>query len=205
MASLSGLRSLVYVYLGTTSADPAYPSATVNALINAAANTLIADVHQARPDYISTTATINPSVALTRTYVLPGIFAGWLEVRETDATGALLEEVRTEDLPKASFGAFAVSGADGSAVLKTSTAVEAGIPLYLHYRSMPVELAADSDTPSWCPTAYHDLIARLAAIDGFGLGNESAPSSHFLRSTEDRKAQFWAAISRRGVAPTLQR
>lgn len=207
MATLAGLRSLVYVYLGTTSSDPAYPSATVNSLVNAAANALIADVHQAKPDYLLLGQDpLTAQSSTSHSYTLPTTFAGWVEVRVGSSTGVQLTEARREELDQyPSLPAFAITGADGAAVLTTSAAVEAGVDLYLLYRTQPAELVADADVPTWLPTAFHDLLARKAAIDAFGLGNESAPSPLFVASTSDREAQFWVSIGRRGVAPTIQR
>lgn len=208
MATLSGLQALVYVYLGTTSSDPAYPAATVTALLNAAAGRYVDDIHQARPDYLFTSTTLAASTPTTRIYTLPADFAGWLEVRATDADGVLMQEVRREELiaaGNAGIPAFAITGADGAAVLSTSTGVDAGISIYIVYRTTPAELSAADDIPSWMPARFHDLLAREAAVDGFGLGAESAPSRTFLQTLEDRRSQFWAAISRRGVAPTIQR
>lgn len=208
MASLSGLRTLVYAYLGTTSSDPAYPASTVNALINAAGNALIADIHQQKPDYLvsweGALAAQNPT---SRNYTLPSTFAGWVEVRLGSATGTQLTEVRREELELyTSAAAFSVTGTDGAnAILTTSAGVESGVALWMFYRYQPSELVADADVPTWLPTAYHDLLARKAAIDAFGLGNESAPSPLFVATTADRETQFWVSIGRRGVGPTIQR
>lgn len=205
MASLAGLQSLTLTYLGTTATDPAYPGATLTALLNAVGNRYVDDVHQAKPDYLNKIVTLAPVSSTSTSYTLPVDFAGWLEVRADDETGSLLTEVRAEELNVwgADAPAFAVVGADGSAVLKSTVGL--GRSIYLCYRYTPDELSLAGDTPAWMPTRFHDLLAREAAIDGFGLGNESAPASHFLATTEDRRAQFWTAISRRGVAPTIQR
>lgn len=206
MASLSGLRSLVYVYLGTTSTDPAYPAATVNALVNAAGNALIADIHQARPDYFQTSATLAPTSPTARTYTLPADYAGWLEVRIGTSSGVRLSEARREELGAlTAVPSFAVTGPDGAATLTVSEGVELNASLFFLYRTQPAELAGDGESPTWLPTAYHDLLARKAAIDAFGLGNESAPSPLFVDSTDDRLSQFWVSIGRRGVDPTIQR
>lgn len=206
MATLAGLRTLVYAYLGTTATDPAYPAATINALVNAAGNGLLADVHQARPDLLQKYTTLTAASTTSRDYTLPSDYAGWLEVRSPDGEGTQLGEVRREELFNASgFPAFAITGPDGGALLQTSPGLNAGVTVFLLYRYQPAELAGDTESPTWLASSYHDLIARQAAIDAFGLGNESAPSPLFVRSTEERRAQFWASISRRGVAPTIQR
>lgn len=203
MATLSGLRSLVYVYLGTVPTDPAYPTASVNALINAAGNKLIADIHQANPDYLAGATTLIPTSYPD--YDLPGEFAGWTDVRIGSSTGTRLTECRSEELANACVPSFAVSFPDGQAFLTVSSHVPSDSVLSLLYRFQPVELIEDTDIPVWLPPPFHDLLARQAAIDAFGLGNESAPSPRFVQSTEDREAQLWVAVGRRGVAPTIQR
>lgn len=205
MASLVGLRSLVYTYLGTTSSDPAYPAASVNALINASGNALIADIHQARPDYFLESVILTPSLPAARQYTPPAGYAGWLDVRLSDKDGTPLSEVRYEELARSSAPVFAVTGPDSAPTLTASDAVELNAAIYLLYRTQPAELVVDADVPTWLPAHYHDLLARKAAIDAFGLGNESTPSPLFVASTEDREAQLWVSIGRRGVAPTIQR
>lgn len=211
MANLAALQALVYVYLGTTSSDPAYPAATVTALLNAAAGRYVDDIHQARPDYLYKYQNLSPNSPGGRGYTLPTDFAGWLELRVNDSDGqpgTYMQEVRREELHAAGDAgvpAFSITGPDGSAKLETSTGIAAGASLFLVHRYTPAELSVAGDTPSWLPSRFHDLLAREAAIDGFGLGAESAPSRTFLETTEDRRSQFWQAIGRRGIAPTLQR
>lgn len=198
MAALSALRALVYVYLGTKASDPMYPTTTVDALLNAAANKYAADVQQANPSYMRAVTTL--TAASANTYTLPDDFAGWLDVRLTDARGVPLEEVRDDELNAASFSdAFAITGADDAATLTTARGVAEDAALYLKYRTQPAVLADAADAPSWMPAQFHDLLAREAAIDAFGVGNEAAPPARFTEETEDRRGQFWLHIGRRGV------
>lgn len=201
MATLAGLRTLVYTYLGTVSTDPAYSLTTVNTLLNAVGNRYIDDIHQMKPDYLVKTATITGAA---HSYTLPTDFAGWLEVRLVDATGRSLDEARHEELNDGgSF--FSITGPDGTAILTTSDAVTAGSAIYLRHRYTPAELSGDTDVPTWMSSRHHDLLAREAAIDAYGLGNESQPASTFIATTAERRAQFWLAIGRRGVQPMIQR
>lgn len=203
--NLSAIRSLVYTYLGTQSTDPAYPSATVTSLINAAANAYIADIQQLDPTYLRTTTTLSPTAAGARTYTLPANFAGVVEVRQTDADGARLAQVRDDELAINDYRAcFAIYGADGSATLETR-GVTAGVTLWLKYRYQPSELSATTDSPSWMPAQFHDLLAREAAIDAFGLGAEASPSPVFMQTTADRRGQFWQHVTVRGVTPRTTR
>jgi hypothetical protein len=202
VASLSSLRTLFYAYLGTTSSDPFYPPTTANALINATANKYIADVHDMNPGYLVDTETLSPDTAGGRIYTLPADFSKWLEVRITDSNGSMCAEVRTEELNMGYDGpVFAITGPNGTAKLTTGDSINAGVSIYLKYAYQPSEMSADGDTPSWMPTKFHDLLAREAAIDAYGLGNESAPSRQFVDETNDRRGQFWYSISQRGVQP----
>ena len=205
MSTLAALRSLVYTYVGTASTDPAYPSGTVNTLLNAVGNRYVDDIHQMKPDYLVKTTTLTTAAA-SHAYTLPSDFAGFLEVRLTDATGWMMTEVRHDEL-NLGFGGpvFSITGPDGTAILTTADSVTAANAIYLRHRYTPVEMAADTDVPTWMPSRFHDLLAREAAIDAYGLGNESQPAGHFIQSTEDRRAQFWYSIGRRGVQTMIQR
>lgn len=204
MASLSTLRGLFYVYLGTKSTDPKFPTSTANALINAAANKYAADVQQQNASWLESETSL---ASATRSYALPANFAGALDVRLTDEQGQQLIEVRGDELAAAAgMPAFAITGPDGtSGRLKTSRGVTEGAALWLKYRYQPAELVNDIDVPSWMPSQFHDLLAREAALDAFGLGNEGEPGSLFVQELFDRRAQFWAHIGRRGVAGTSTR
>jgi len=199
-------RGLVYTYLGTIASDPAYPAATVTALLNAVANKYIADVQQMAPSYLRDTDTLAAAGATSRSYALPADFAGWLDVRVTDASGSPLSEVRDDELAVVADGChFSITGPDSAATLTTDEGVSAGVALYLKYRYQPAEMSDDADAPDWMPTQFHDLLAREAAIDAFGLGDESAPSPLFLQETQDRRAQFWLHIGNRGIQPMTLR
>lgn len=198
MADLTTLRALFYVYLGTVSTDPAYPQTTADVLLNAAARELAADMQQMAPDMLQKVVTLNPDVAGGSTYTLPSDFYEALEVRLGTNLGTPLEEVRSEELDLGWDGpVFAIYGPDATATLEVSDLAEPGSPLYFRYGYQPVDLAAPSDIPSWMPTQFHDLIARAAAIDAYGLGAEAAPAPEFLEKTEDRKGQYWFHLSRR--------
>lgn len=202
MASLTTLRSLFYIYVGTKPTDPMYPTATVDALLNAAAHKYIADVQQANPAYLVKTTTLNLAA---RTASLPVDFAGYVDVRFDDATGRPLREVRLEELDTPSRAAFAITGPDAAATLTASQAVAENATLYFAYRYQPADLVNPSDIPEWMPAPFHDLLAREAAVDGFGLGAEGAPVVAFLTELQDRRAQFWAHVMRRGTQPLTTR
>lgn len=198
MAALSDLRTLFYSYVGTKSSDPMYPTATVTTLLNTVADKYIEDVRQASAQYLSKTATLTPTASGSYAYDLPADFAGYVDVQLRDVAGSSLPEVRREELPCAG-ASFAIVGADGSAQLLASPAVGADTPLFLTYSYQPDELVLDTDEPRWMPRPFHSLLAREAAIDAMGFGAESEAARRFIEETEDRKAQFWARLTRRGT------
>jgi hypothetical protein len=203
VASLATLRSLFYVYVGTKTTDPLYPSSTVDALINAAANRYKADLQQMNPGWLSDTATLTLSSGAVS---LPADFAGVLDLRIDDSTGSRLREVRYEELGLAWSGAvYAITGSDATATLHCSSGVDEDATLYLVYRTQPAELSAGTDVPSWMPGQFHDLLAREAAVDGFGLGSEGAPTPVFLERLDDARAQFWHHVRTRSTQPLLSR
>lgn len=199
MANLAALRSLVYVYLGTRPTDPAYPSSSLNSLINGVANKLALETKQQNASLLQKSQSLT---SVTREYSLPADFAGYVEVRLDDDTGSKIVEVRDEDLTDDPRAAFSIYGPDGAAKLRVNTAVSMGRTLWLKYSYWPAELAADADAPSWLPSAFHDLLAREAALDAFGLGAEGEPSMLFLDETRDRRALYWSHVGRRGVSTT---
>ena len=205
--NLAALRSLTYVYLGTVNTDPAYPATTVTTLLNAVANKYIADAHEMAPSYLRKVATLTATSPTARTYNLPADFSRWLDVRLNNSDGSQLEERRDDEMNEPQSGyVFSVTGPDGSAVLTTHSSVSAGVPLYLKYAYQPAEMVNDGDSPaSWMPAQFHDLLAREAAIDAFGLGDEATPSPVFLQETIDRRGQYWYHMGRRGIQPMTVR
>lgn len=196
---LSDIRTLFYAYLGTPATDPMYPPATANALINAVAHKYMDDLSQSDPARFFNVVTLTPNTD-TRDYPLPSDFQMALDVRFASNQGVKLDVVRYDELNAAwAFAAYALTGDDANAVLHTSQFCTQGESLYFLYQQAQVDMAADTDEPTWMPARYHDLLARKAAIDAYGLGDEAAPSPTFMQETADREAQFYLAIMRRTV------
>ena len=197
--TLADLRTLFYVYIGTTSSDPMYPTATVNALINAVAAKYRQETYQADPSRFEIEVTLSP-VSQTRQYLLPADFGGWLDVRFDTSKGTKLDQVRSDELNAAwSFAAFAITGPDAAATLTTSEFCTLGEAIYLKYLQVQSPMSADTDEPLWLDADFHDLLAREAAIDAYGLGDEAQPSPRFMQETEDRRAMWYLHLMRRGV------
>lgn len=194
MASLATLRANTLIYLGTSSADKAYPPATLNFLLNNAVNRILEDVQECNPGWFRATTTLTSA---TRAYTLPVTFRKVLEVRITDAEGVELSEVRDDDLNATSGYAYAVTGADHAATLTTGPTVEEGASLYLKYGYWPSDLSDDADQPDSIPRKFHDIIALEAAKEGFGLGGEQEFPVALQDRLYDRTAQLHNHVSRR--------
>jgi len=199
LASLATLRTNTLIYLGTTAGDKAFPPASLNLLLNNAVNALIDDISAQNPAWLRTIVTLQSQSPTTRLYTLPVDFAGWLAVQLDDNNGALLTEVRDDDLDATGGYVFSIIGADHAATLTTGTTVSVGSPLYLKYKAWPVDLAADGDQPDMIPRKYHDLIALTAAEEGMGLGGEGALPGTLIGRKLDRHAQLMMHVTRRGV------
>jgi hypothetical protein len=199
VASLSTLRGNTLVYLGTTSADKAFPPATLNLLINNAVNALLDDIGEMNPAWLRLAVTLAAQSSTSHLYTLPADFSGWLEVKLDNADGAPCTEVRDDELDSTGGYVFSIIGSDHAATLTTGSTISQGNPLYLKYKAWPVDLAADADQPDMIPRKYHDVIALYAAEEGMGLGGEGALPATLIRRKEDRHAQLMMHVARRGV------
>lgn len=199
MASLATLRTNTLIYLGTTAADKAFPSATLNFLLNNAVNGLLADVDEANPSWLRVIATLAAQSPTSHLYTLPADFSKWLEVNLDDKDGAPLTEVKDDELDGTGGYVFSLVGPDHATTLTTGDTIATGNPLYLKYRAWSVDLSGDADQPDMIPRKFHDLIAMNAADEGFSLGGESSPTPEFQRRRADRHAQLMMHVARRGV------
>lgn len=197
---LGTIRTLFYAYLGTPANDPMYPPATANALINAVASKYKQEIFQADPGRFQAVVTLPDPGNGTRLYPLPSDFQMALDVRFATDQGVKLDEVRPDEINAAwAFAAYAIFGSDDSATLQASQFCTQGQALYLMYQQDQPGLMADTDIPTWMPKDFHDLFARDAAIDAYGLGDEAAPSPAFVQETNDRRALFYQKLGRRSV------
>lgn len=204
------LTTLVRSYLGTASDDPAYTATILNPLLQSAYDSLIADIQDANPHYLSTAVTLTADSSTSHLYTFatqsPAItdFAKWLEVRWTDEDGVLLAEARLEDLRDGGGGLFALTGPDEAPVLRTGADDEAGTALYFRYAYWPADWDEDSDEPTGIPAKYHDLVA-LEALFAFALGGEARVPADLRIRWMDRRAQLLSRVGRRGIQPSRSR
>lgn len=209
--NLGDLRTTALAYLGTASDDPAYPSTTLNLLVQQAYDQVMGEIVAESPMYLSTTTNLIPDVATVGVYTLatqtPAItnFRAWLEVRWESEIGPLLRECRIEELTNYGQYYFAVTGTDETAVFALSSQSSVANPLFLRYAYWPALLAVDTDSPVGVPSRYHDLIALRTAAMAFGLGGEGQFPPVLAAIMQDRMAALLHDVSRRGVAPAKSR
>ena len=204
------IATMVRTLLGTAEDDPAFSGTILNPLIQSAYDSLVADIHDANPHYLSTSVTLAADSASSHVYTFATQsspvtdFAKWLEVRWTDEEGRLLDEVRLEELAAYGGDAFALSGVDESVVLRTATTDTAGEAIWFRYAYWPTAFTEDSSTPSGIPARYHDVVA-LETLFVFALGGEQARPRELRDRWQDRRNQLMARVGRRGVQNSLSR
>jgi hypothetical protein len=215
MTTRATVKAWVRAYLGTTIDDGLYGDTTptsgvatvLDPIIQQAVDSLIAEIHQANPSYLSKSQTLAADSATARTYTFATQsvpltdFARWLEVRETDADGALLGEVRLAELHDAGAGCFCVTGPDDTPVLQTSPDTTAGLALWLRYAYWPAALVDDTTAIAGIPSRFHDVIA-LEALFAFALGGEGSRPPELAQRWQDRRALLFATVAKRGIQPT---
>jgi len=196
--------------LGTADDDPAFSGTIINPLLQSAYDSLLADIHDANPQYLSTTVTLAADSATSHTYTFATQsspitdFAKWLEVRWTDAEGRLLTEERLEDLTVSGGDVFALTGVDETPVLHTAQTDTAGEPVWMRYAYWPAAFTEDASEPSGIPLRYHDVVA-LETLFVYGLGGEQARPRELRDRWQDRRNQMMARIGRRGVQASRTR
>ncbi len=198
MASLATLRANVLIFLGTNSNDKAFPTATLDVLIQNAVNKTVSDIEEMSPGFTRTVVTLTGTDG-SHSYTLASDFSRALDVRITDSEGVKLREVRDDELNSFSGYTFTITGSDHLATLVTGPTVEEGADLYFKYRAWPADLSLTTDVPETIPRKFHDVIALEAAKVGFGLGGEQAFPAVLQDQLDERRAQLFAHCARRSV------
>jgi hypothetical protein len=204
------LKTLIRTYLFTSDDDPAYSDTVLDPIAQQAYDSVLSDINQAKPDYLSKTVTLAADSSASHDYIFAtqavpiDDFASWLEVRYTDEDGTALEEARLEELRGAGSDFFAITGPDEAPVLTTSKDSPAGTPLFFRYGYWPADFVDDSSTLAGVPVKYHDVVA-LEALFAYGLGGEQRLPPELFNRWRDRKAQMLARVGRRGVQNSRSR
>ena len=207
MATRATLKTWLLIYLGTDSDDPAFPAATLEFVLQQAANSLISAIQRANPDYLVKTVTLEPETSTSHVYGLSlqdtpiANFAFWRDVRWTDSAGRSLFECRLDELPEAGADYFSLYGTDEALFIETSPDSQVGENLWLRYTYTPVDMATDNYLPDGIPKQFHDVVA-LEALFAFGLGGEQQRPPELTARWIDRRADLLAHVSRRGSQPS---
>jgi len=217
MATRAQVKASIRRYLGTDTDDPLYGdqtagvSAQLDPLVQEVVDSLVGEIHETNPGYLSKTQVLAADTPATghlyslATQSVPITdFAKWLEVRFDNEDGAVLVEARLEELRVAGSGYFAFTGVDEAAVLQTSKDTTPANPIFLRYGFWPADLASDSSTIGGIPKRYIDVIA-LEALFVFGVGGESRWPEELRERWKNRRAALFAHIQRRGVQPARTR
>lgn len=206
--TLAELRTAVRAYLGVSDTDKAFTATRLNRWLNDALNELRIDTPKS---YFQQRATWVPDSSTSRTYTMstqsPAVTAlqSIIELRIDSATGAKLREMPFEQLPEWDGLSFAVTGADEAATITTSDGVTAGTTLYVVFEAWHSELSADSDTPSWLPSRFHDVPALMATEVAFASGDEGQMPGTLSRKLIDRRAELLTHQRRRTADAMLAR
>ena len=217
MATRAQVKASIRRYLGTDVDDPLYGdqtagvSAQLDPLVQEVVDSLVGEIHEANPGYLSRIQVLAADTPVTgHLYSFqtqsPAItdFAKWLEVRFDNEDGAVLYEARLEELRVAGSGYFTIRYVDEIAVLETSKDTTPANPIFLRFAIWPVDLASDSSVIGGIPKRYIDVVA-LEALFVFGVGGESRWPDELRERWKNRRAALFAHIQRRGVQPARTR
>lgn len=214
--SRAGVKTIIRNLLGTSADDPLYGdtstgvSPLLDPIVQEVVNSLVGEIHEHNPWFLSKTVTLLADSVATRTYIFsaqsaPVIdFSKWLEVRYTDADGSTLDECRLEELRDFGGGYFAIHGPDEDLVLELSSSDAPSVPLFFRYANWPADLADDNAAIPGIPSRYHDVVA-YEALFAFAIGGESRWPPELRERWTNRRAQLFAHIGKRGVQPSRTR
>lgn len=190
MATRSALKAQLRAMVGLASDDPLASDAVLNPIINQAYRGLVAELAEAAPDALATTATVTLTSGSGAT---PADVHQIRALRTTDQDGTDLDRVPFAELAMAS-SAYAVTGVEAPfTVWVTDDVTVATLWLAYTQGAVETELASDTDVPSLLPTLYHDVIALEA---GFAaeLGGEQRRPAALTERWRNRKAQMIAYL-----------
>jgi hypothetical protein len=218
MATRATVKLWIRNFLGTEIDDPLYgdTSATsgistlLDPIVQQCVDGLIHEIQLINRGYLAKTATLLADGGTGRVYSLASQstpivdFAHWLEVRHTDRTGVLLDEVRLDELSDGWADSFAVRGPDAAFVIETSPATTEALPLWFQYGYWPAALANDNTAIPAIPAQFHDVVA-LEALFVFAIGGDSVRPPELRERWLNRRALLFQHLSQRGVQPARTR
>lgn len=126
MGTLGSTKTLLRSYLGTASDDPQFTATILDPLVQAAYDSILTEITDANPDYLSTSVTLAADSSTSHVYTFSSQsspitdFARWLSVRYTDENGVPLAEARRDELRDAGPDYFEIRGVDEAPVDRKS-------------------------------------------------------------------------------------
>lgn len=211
MASRATIKGWIRNLLGTTADDPFFADETLDPIVQQAADAIVGAILEHNPDFLAKTPVTLAALAATsniydlQTQAVPVTdFAGVLELRLTDDSGAAFIEARLAELHESGSQYYAITGVDESAQIVTSKDTAAGTPLWLRYRYWPADMVEDTDAPGGIPVKFHDVVA-LESLFAYGLGGEQRLPAELFQRWQDRRVQLLLHVGRRSTRPRTTR
>lgn len=199
--NLSEMDDRLLMYIGTVTSDRALSQPRRHALLNDALNELRAEMPVG---HVQIPSTWTPDGGTGRVYSLAGLtpsasaLLSVVSIRLESVDGPRLREVSFEQLKTWTGYAYAVVGADETAILHTSPDVPESATLYAIVETWPAELTAN-DSPAWLSARFHDVPPLMAAQVAFGAGAEGQMPRELADKLLDRRAQLRAHVTRRSA------
>lgn len=202
------IRESIYTYLGTSSVDPAFPTARLNILIQNVLNELYADIPEG---VLVKVTTLTPDAIDGARYPFASQSSPILdfqkadEVRIATASGRQLREIPYGQ--RQAFGAngYSIIGDDADTTLVLTPGTQEAQPLFLSYSYWPALWTADNTECPGIPSRFHDVVALEAAKQAYAMGNEQSWPGTYETIRFDRRAQLQSHWGNRSRDVTLRR
>lgn len=206
--NLGAIRQATRYYLGVEATDPAFPNAKLDLFINQWLNALYTDYP---PDVLVRNQTLAVDAGQDRQYsflLQSTPITDWrkmLEVRQDSDGGMQLREKGLSELTSVPVPAYAITGADGVAVLTTNMSVKASAAIYAKFAFWPAQLADEGDIPTSVPERFHHLPALGASELAFASGDEASFPAVYARQLFDGREQLLFHLTRRSTDVATRR
>jgi len=199
MATRAEIKRQLRAIVGLASDDPLASDDVLNPIVIAANAQIVAEIAETCPDALSGTATVTLTAGVGAT---PADTYQLRAVRETDRYGSPLTPAPFPELEDTS-AAYALTGIGPAFVLTVTEDVVVAAVWIAYTKGAPAaDLAADTDSPTLIPLAFHDVVALDAAY-AMALGGEQRVPPEIAGRLMDRKGRMMAYLDRaRGAGPS---
>lgn len=193
--------------LGVKATDPEFPATVLLAALDASVSELHQDLSGIDADQLIGEATLASTDSTGHLYVLAtqtpslGAIARAMAVRLDDADGIELERITATQLDAYSGSCYALLGADGEQVIRTSRSVPAERALFLRYVAAPGALTAGGVVPSFIPDRFVDVLGLMIAEQCFSQGGEQSFPGDQDALLRRRKGALWDYWAMRSPSP----